>query len=144
MKRWLLVGLMLVAAQAMALMYEWRDTQTGKLKSGNFPPKDGTPYWQEGTRQPGEYKAPSVDELRAQQKQELKENEARRKEKCVGGPRGDGIRIGMTEKDFVFCYRHPEKINRTQYANEIREQWVFRGPDEYFYFVNGILVSFQD
>lgn len=55
--------------------------------------------------------------------------------------------IGMTEEEVVASWGRPSKINRSQTARSISEQWIYRrasiGDDQYLYLENGVLRSIQ-
>jgi len=61
-----------------------------------------------------------------------------------------GYYTGMTKDQFLFVMGYPEKNNRTVSSSSIREQLVYQKPSgnefekNYFYFINGILKSWQD
>ncbi|MDG4606557.1 MAG: hypothetical protein P9D89_10880 [Candidatus Contendobacter sp.] len=63
----------------------------------------------------------------------------------ICGSNGGKINIGMGKKEFRACKnRSPIKINYTTTASGKKEQWVYKNPDEYYYFINGILTAIQD
>lgn len=143
MKASIIIPIILLTSPAFGeKMYEWRDPSTGKLMLGDRPPQ-GIKFWEEGARKSGEQSALSAEEI-----QDLKRR--LHASKCKGDPAMNGIKIGMTSDDFLFCYKaYPDKINTTRTAQGIQEQWVYRksyhGIDAYyFYFNNGILTAIQD
>lgn len=93
MKRWLLVGLMLVAAQAMALMYEWRDPVTHQIRIGETPPP-GVKFWKPGDERPEEATKRIMEEQsKAAQAQRLRDQEIEKKQ-----AKANGTREASTEK----------------------------------------------
>lgn len=50
---------------------------------------------------------------------------------------------GMTSGEFILARGLPQRVNRTVVQHGQREQWVF-GLREYYYFQDGILMSWQD
>lgn len=68
---------------------------------------------------------------------EYKSAEAQRK-------KSKGVIIGMTPEDVIASsWGKPKSINRTTYANSVREQWVY-GIGNYLYFENGKLTVIQN
>jgi len=52
-------------------------------------------------------------------------------------------RIGMTDRQVeLSCWGSPERVNRTETAGHVSEQWVYRSPG-YLYFENGRLTAIQ-
>lgn len=60
----------------------------------------------------------------------------------------DGVpKIGMTREMFLLCEKWPDKINKTQTAKTLSEQWVYdygQFGTKYYYFTNGKLTAIQD
>lgn len=56
------------------------------------------------------------------------------------------IWLGMTANMLKEVMGNPDKVNRTVFSFGVHEQWVYLGSgnDEYYYFENGILKSWQD
>lgn len=57
--------------------------------------------------------------------------------------RSGSVAIGMTPQQAIAAWGKPMKINRTTTASTVREQWVYGG-NNYLYFDNGVLTSFQN
>ena len=58
-----------------------------------------------------------------------------------------GVYIGMTEDQlWRSMWGKPTSINRTVTANNIREQWVYRGGKQegYIYLTNGVVTAIQE
>jgi len=57
------------------------------------------------------------------------------------------IAIGMTENMVIKSLGYPEKINKTETATVIHEQWIYKLASEsplYYYFNNGKVTAIQD
>lgn len=56
------------------------------------------------------------------------------------------IWIGMTSEMLKVLYGKPDDINRSVYSFGVHEQWIYKkiNKDEYYYFENNILKSWQD
>ena len=52
-----------------------------------------------------------------------------------------GVNIGANKQSVINEWGNPNKINKTETANGIREQWVY--DNAYVYFVNGEVVTIQ-
>jgi len=53
-----------------------------------------------------------------------------------------GVNIGANKRSVINEWGNPNKINKTETANGIREQWVY--DNSYVYFVNGEVVAIQN
>lgn len=57
----------------------------------------------------------------------------------------EGVQIGMTaERVLQSSWGKPERVNRTTSPRGTREQWVYRGHNNFLYFEDGILVTIQN
>lgn len=58
----------------------------------------------------------------------------------------NNVFIGMSSEEFRVIYPSPEKINRTTTSHGTSEQWVYGEipNSQYFYFLNGVLTSWQN
>lgn len=52
--------------------------------------------------------------------------------------------IGMTKDELLFVAGDPDNINRTVSSGSVTEQWVYNRYNQYYYFHNGELRSWQD
>ena len=78
-----------------------------------------------------------LTQLVQQAESEYKASEAKLK-------RSKGVVVGMTPEDVIASsWGKAESINRTTYANSVREQWVY-GIGNYLYFENGKLTAIQN
>lgn len=95
-----------------------------------------------------------LDEMKKRRETELAKWKKRYQEeaptKCKGS--NGGIHIGLDQDTFMLCKSFglmiptPKKINRTETANGIEEQWIYEIKDfstDYYYFKNGILTAIQ-
>jgi hypothetical protein len=74
-------------------------------------------------------------------KMEANEREAERQAECN---RRGPPKIGMTKQQvFKTCWGETGRINRTQTANGLTEQYVY-SDTSYLYFTNGILTAIQN
>ncbi len=65
-------------------------------------------------------------------------------EKQIQEKKQQNPRLGMTKKEVeASSWGKPKKVNRTVTLYSTEEQWVY-GQDQYLYFEDGILTSFQD
>lgn len=75
---------------------------------------------------------------------EYDEQKAKKAEEAKQKRKSEGVRIGMTKDEVLGSnWGQPKSVNKTTGSYGTHEQWVYGG-NNYLYFDNGILTSFQN